>query len=181
MGNELEADLKVPNNMMNEFKQLDGRHLYTTTSFTFEKNYFGRNAGNGDDYLITQWTNDGWVRGQGVFNNEYPSFNKNYDSSVKNMTIPIITHEVGQYSVYPNMDEIKKYTGVLRPLNFESVRADLTKKGLLSRASEYTRASGKLAAILYKEEIERAHQKRLESVVTNYLIYMTFLVREQLL
>jgi hypothetical protein len=156
MGNELEADLKVPNNMMNEFKQLDGRHLYTTTSFTFEKNYFGRNAGNGDDYLITQWTNDGWVRGQGVFNNEYPSFNKNYDSSVKNMTIPIITHEVGQYSVYPNMDEIKKYTGVLRPLNFESVRADLTKKGLLSRASEYTRASGKLAAILYKEEIERA-------------------------
>ena len=37
-----------------------------------------------------------------------------------------------------------------------AVKNDLEKKKLLDKAPDYLMASGKLAAILYKEEIERA-------------------------
>ncbi len=154
MGNELQGDMTVPNRLMAELKSADPRHLYTTTSFTFEKGY-GSVPMPDDDFLVTQWTNDGWVRGQGVFNSHPPRFDRDFSNATRNTAIPIITHEIGQYSVYPDIQEIGKYTGVLRPLNFEAIRADLQSKGLLHKAPDYTRASGRLAAVLYKEEIER--------------------------
>lgn len=56
------------------------------------------------------------------------------------------------------MDEIKKYTGVLDPMNFKAARNDLREKGRLEMAPEFTEATGKFATILYKEEIERAYK-----------------------
>ena len=155
LGNELQGDFSVLADMMTTLKDSDSRHLYTTTSFTFEK---GHGAGPEplDDYYVTQWTEKGWVRGQGVFNSEPPSFDKDFRNSIEGICKPLITHEIGQYAIYPDMREIEKYTGVLYPLNFISVRNDLQSKGLLDRSEAYLEASGKLAAILYKEEIERA-------------------------
>lgn len=155
MGNELQGDMTVLTKLMNSLKAKDDRHLYTTTSFTFEKEH-GVWPEPEDDFFITQWTKKGWVRGQGVFNSESPTFNKDYVASVEGMTVPLITHEIGQYAVYPKIDEISKYTGVLEPINFKSVKEDLERKGLIAKAADYTKASGKLAVILYKEEIERA-------------------------
>lgn len=155
LGNELEGDFEMLTNLMLDLKKKDSRHLYTTTSFTFQKGHGAWPEAN-DDFFVTQWTNKGWVRGQGVFNQYPPSFNNDYVSAIEGMTVPLITHEIGQYSVYPDMTEISKYTGVLKPLNFIAVKNDLEKKGLLDKAADYTLASGKLAAILYKEEIERA-------------------------
>ena len=155
MGNELQGDFSVLSNIVDELKSKDARHLYTTTTFTFEKGH-GVWPENNDDYFVTQWTKKGWVRGQGVFNKLKPSFDKDYTKSVEGMKVPLITHEVGQYSVYPDLSEIPKYTGILKPLNFIGVKKDLEKKGLLDQASNYLKASGALAKILYKEEIERA-------------------------
>ncbi|WP_348822905.1 sugar-binding domain-containing protein [Flavobacterium aestuarii] len=155
MGNELQGDMTVLTKLMNSLRAKDDRHLYTTTSFTFEKGH-GDWPEPEDDFFITQWTKKGWVRGQGVFNSESPTFNKDYAASVEGMTVPLVTHEIGQYAVYPKIDEISKYTGVLEPINFKSVKEDLERKGLISKAADYTKASGKLAVILYKEEIERA-------------------------
>lgn len=155
MGNELQPDFIFLNNLVDELKKKDPRHLYTNTSFTFEKGH-GKWPEPNDDFFITQYTDKGWVRGQGVFDTEAPSFNKDYSVAIEGMPVPLITHEIGQYAVYPNLEEIKKYTGVLDPLNFKAVANDLETKGLRHRAGEYTQASGKLAALLYKEEIERA-------------------------
>ncbi|MCK9508184.1 MAG: hypothetical protein M0Q54_07080 [Pigmentiphaga sp.] len=155
MGNELQGDMSVLADLVQYLKQKDSRRLYTTTSFTFEKGY-GVWPQPEDDYFITQWTNKGWVRGQGVFNAQPPNFDTDYAKSVEGAEVPIITHEIGQYAVYPNLDEIAKYTGVLLPLNFEAVKADLEQKGMLGKAAQFTKASGKLASVLYKEEIERA-------------------------
>nr|WP_288833928.1 sugar-binding domain-containing protein [uncultured Flavobacterium sp.] len=155
MGNELQGDMTVLTKLMNSLKAQDARHLYTTTSFTFENGH-GKWPEPEDDFFITQWTKQGWVRGQGVFNSESPNFNKDYVASVEGMTVPLVTHEIGQYAVYPKIDEISKYTGVLDPINFKSVKEDLERKGLINKAADYTQASGKLAVILYKEEIERA-------------------------
>lgn len=155
LGNELQGDFKVLSQLMKKLQIKDPRHLYTTTSFTFEKGH-GAWPEPEDDFFITQWTDKGWVRGQGVFNSESPTFNKDYSIALEDMTVPLITHEIGQYAVYPKTDEISKYTGVLQPINFLAIKEDLEKKGLISKAPDYTEASGKLAAILYKEEIERA-------------------------
>jgi len=68
--------------------------------------------------------------------------------------VPVISHEVGQWTIFPNMAEIPKYTGVTRARNFELIRDDLTAKGLIDQAETFTKASGALSALLYKEEIE---------------------------
>lgn len=155
MGNELEGDMNVLAQMVDSLKKLDTRHLYANTSFTFQSGHGAWPEPN-DDFFITQWTQKGWVRGQGVFNSEPPSFNKNYSVAVDNIPVPLVTHEIGQYAVYPDINEIAKYTGVLDPLNFKAIKEDLERKGLIHQAVDYTRSSGKLAALLYKEEIERA-------------------------
>lgn len=155
MGNELQGDFTVLSKLIKTLQLKDARHLYTTTSFTFEKGH-GALPEPEDDFFITQWTNNGWVRGQGIFNSETPTFNKDYSIAIQGMTVPLITHEIGQYAVYPKIDEISKYKGVLEPINFKAIKEDLEKKGIFSKAADYTEASGKLAVILYKEEIERA-------------------------
>lgn len=154
-GNELQPDFKFLNELTHYMKTQDARHLYVTSTFTFEKGH-GVKQEPEDDIFITQWTDNGWVRGQGVFDEKVPDFKSDYREAAKNITVPLVSHEIGQYSVYPNIREIDKYTGVLDPLNFKAIRNDLQKKGLLHKADDYLKASGKLAAILYKEEIERA-------------------------
>ena len=154
-GNELQPDFKFLNELTHYMKNQDPRHLYVTSTFTFEKGH-GVKQEPEDDIFITQWTDNGWVRGQGVFDERVPDFKSDYREAAKNITVPLVSHEIGQYSVYPNVKEIDKYTGVLDPLNFKAIRNDLQQKGLLHKADDYLKASGKLAAILYKEEIERA-------------------------
>lgn len=154
-GNELQPDFDFLNKLTHYMKSQDPRHLYVTSTFTFEKGH-GTHQEPEDDIFITQWTDNGWVRGQGVFDERVPDFKSDYREAARNITVPLISHEIGQYSVYPNINEIEKYTGVLDPLNFKAIRNDLQRKGLIDKASDYLQASGRLAAILYKEEIERA-------------------------
>jgi Glycosyl hydrolases family 2, sugar binding domain/Glycosyl hydrolases family 2 len=155
MGNELEGDFGKLNALVAELKATDKRHLYSTTTFTFQKEITG-NPQPQDDYYVTQWTKKGWVRGQGVFNDLAPDFSKDYVNSLGDIKVPIITHEIGQYSVYPDISEIKEYKGNLVPVNFMTVRDALAKNGLSDLAPAYLNASGKFATLLYKEEIERA-------------------------
>ncbi len=155
LGNELQGDFNVLESILLDLKHRDNRHLYTTTAYTFEKGH-GQWPEPNDDYFTTQITKKGWVRGQGLFDTEVPSFDKIYSESVEGLPVPLITHEIGQYAIFPNLKEIGKYTGVLEPLNFMAVRDDMTRKGLISRADDYVMATGKFAKILYKEEIERA-------------------------
>ena len=69
---------------------------------------------------------------------------------------PVISHEIGQWCVYPDFDEVKKYTGVLKPKNFEIFRDFLEQKHMLDQARDFLMASGKLQTLCYKEDIESA-------------------------
>lgn len=155
MGNELQGDIGVLNNMVAELKRKDSGRLYATTAFSFQKPT-GTRPEPEDEFFIAQWTDKGWIRGQGVFNDKAPAFDTDYSANSEHIELPLISHEIGQYSVYPDLSEIPKYTGVLEPLNFMAVKNDLEEKGMLELAPDFTQASGKLAAMLYKEEIERA-------------------------
>lgn len=155
IGNELQPDFRFLNSMAKYMKEQDNRRLYTTTTFTFEKGHGGHPEPE-DEFFITQWTDNGWIRGQGIFDQEPPCFNKDYSAATQEVKVPLISHEIGQYAVYPNLKEIDKYTGVLDPLNFKAVKRDLQQKGMYDKADRFLEASGKLAVQLYKEEIERA-------------------------
>ncbi len=155
MGNELEGNFDLLTGLVARLKNSDPRHLYTTTTYSFQKGH-GLYPETVDDFYITQNTEKGWARGQGVFDQLFPDFKTDYTNAIDHIEIPVISHEIGQYSVYPDMNEIEKYTGVLSPVNFIAVKNDLERKGLSGLADKYTAASGKFATLLYKEEIERA-------------------------
>lgn len=70
--------------------------------------------------------------------------------------VPIIVHEMGQYCVYPDFREIERYTGHLKPRNFEIFRDSAKANGVLDLADEFLHASGRLQVLCYKEDIEAA-------------------------
>jgi len=155
MGNELEGDFDKLDALVQRLRASDPRRLHTATTFSFQDGH-GKTPESEDEYLVTQYTPDGWVRGQGVFNDQPPAFDADYHAAIAKISVPIVSHEIGQYAVYPDLREIDHYTGNLVPLNFIAIRDDLERKGLLSLAPQFTEASGQFAALLYKEEIERA-------------------------
>ena len=79
-----------------------------------------------------------------------------YRDYIGRFTAPMISHEIGQWCVYPDFDEIPRYTGYLKPKNFEIFRDRLRASGLEPLARDFLRASGKLQALCYKEDIEAA-------------------------
>ncbi len=83
-----------------------------------------------------------------------PQTTTDYRSDVARFTVPIISHEVGQWCVYPDLDEISKYTGVLRAGNLEIVRATLRDHHMGHLAQKFLMASGRLQALCYKADIE---------------------------
>lgn len=74
--------------------------------------------------------------------------------------IPVVSHEIGQFSMYPNYAEIEKYEGPLKAHNFELFRERLEAKGMGHLADKFFRSSGKLAVECYKEELEAAFRTR---------------------
>lgn len=85
-----------------------------------------------------------------------PCTTADYRDATAGCQLPLVAHEVGQWCVYPNFKEIAKYTGVLRAGNFEIFRDSLQAHHMLDQAEAFLMASGKLQAMLYKEEVEAA-------------------------
>ncbi|TWT81311.1 Arylsulfatase [Planctomycetes bacterium CA13] len=155
LGNELKGDLEAMDRLVERFRTMAPGILFTSTTFAFSPR--GSLPGPADDFFISQRTQSGWVRGQGFLNATFPSTDSDYAEGLACLDIPLVTHEVGQYVVYPNLAELPKYESTpLRSPSLEVIQHDLREKGLLADASRFTRDSGKLAALLYKEDIERA-------------------------
>ncbi|GAA4203029.1 beta-glucuronidase [Pedobacter jeongneungensis] len=79
-----------------------------------------------------------------------------YAKQIEQFTVPFVAHEMGQYCAFPNFDEIKKYTGVYRAKNFEMFQEDLKDHDMADQGHNLLMASGKLQALCYKNEIEKA-------------------------
>ncbi|MFC1604462.1 sugar-binding domain-containing protein, partial [Planctomycetota bacterium] len=134
--------------LVNYWKAKDSRRLYTSAAGwpIIPENQFHSTPGPRGH----QW-------GAGLssrFNAKEAETAMDYSSFVKEYDVPIVSHEIGQWCVYPNLKEISKYKGVLRALNFEIFRDSLTANNMLDQAEDFLMASGKLQALLYKEEIE---------------------------
>jgi hypothetical protein len=77
-----------------------------------------------------------------------------YSAFISKRTVPVMSHEIGEWCVYPDFGEVDQYTGYLKPKNFEIFRDRLQQSGLSHLASSFLISSGKLQTLLYKEEIE---------------------------
>ncbi|MHC4737630.1 MAG: sugar-binding domain-containing protein [Planctomycetota bacterium] len=137
-------------NLINYWKDKDSRRVYT--------------SGAGWPIIPeSQYHSDhnprGHLWGAGLtsrFNAKPPETATDYRSFVEKYDAPLVSHEIGQWCAYPNFRETKKYTGVLRASNFEIFRDSLARHHMLDEADDFLKASGKLQAKLYKEEIESA-------------------------
>lgn len=91
-----------------------------------------------------------------IINSEAPRTDYDWSQRIPKDGIPVVSHEIGQWCVYPNFREMGKYTGVLKPKNFEIFRASLQAHGMEHLADSFLLASGKLQALCYKADIEAA-------------------------
>ena len=99
----------------------------------------------------------GWGQGlNSIINKEAPQTKFDYRKIIENTEIPYVSHEIGQWCVYPNFKEIEKYTGVLKAKNFEIFEQTLQENHMGHLADTFLFASGKLQALCYKAEIEAA-------------------------
>jgi hypothetical protein len=132
------------------FKALDTRRLWTSGSGwpQIPANQFEVTP----DPRIQAW-------GAGVksrINARPPETTTDYQSYIQKRDVPVISHEIGEWCVYPDFSEIPKYTGYLKPKNFEIFRDQLEANGMGALAPQFLLASGKLQALCYKEDIESA-------------------------
>ncbi len=167
LGNELWGDIDKMKEFVNDFRKIAPDKYYT-----FGSNYYLGYQGikEGMDYFTTcriggeEWGKyNTHTRGSfsfadaydgGMINHFHPNSTMNFDEACDKAGIPIISHETGQFQTYPDYREMKKYTGVLHPYNFEVFRRRLAAVGMLSQADDFHKASGLWSVKLYKADIE---------------------------
>jgi hypothetical protein len=135
---------------VSHFKKADPRRLFTSASGwpQIAENQFHVTP----DPRVQAW-------GAGLssrINALPPETTTDYRDYIRARKVPVISHEIGQWCVYPNFDEIPKYTGYLKPKNFEVFRDILAAHHLADQARQFLLASGKLQTLCYKEDIESA-------------------------
>ena len=131
-------------NFVEYWEKTDSRRVYT-----------GASVGNGWQWQPrNQFHVKAGARGLN-WSNTRPETISDYAPNLANVNEPYLSHEAGQWCVFPNFDEIRKYTGVNKALNFEIFRDQLNKNDMEGKGHDFFMASGKLQALCYKHEIER--------------------------
>lgn len=112
--------------------------------------------GNADFWNPIDPRIQGWGAGlTSIINSQAPRTDYDF-AKIAKPDMPTVSHEVGQWCVYPNFKEIDKYTGVLKAKNFEIFRETLAEKGMSGLAGKFLHASGRLQTLCYKADIEAA-------------------------
>ncbi|MFD2725172.1 sugar-binding domain-containing protein [Hyunsoonleella rubra] len=133
---------------VDHFKALDNRRLYTSgAGYPYLENM--------DYYNHRGPRIQGWNENlKSVINAKPPQTEFDWSKFIDKTPMPYVSHEMGQWCVYPNFREMSKYTGVLKPKNFEIFKESLEENGMLKLADSFLLASGKLQTLCYKADIE---------------------------
>jgi hypothetical protein len=136
--------------LLTYWKSIDNRRVYTSAA--------GWPIIPENDYNLTPEPRiQHWGEGlKSIINREAPQTVFDYRDFVSKYKVPSVSHEIGQWCVYPDFKEIAKYKGVLKATNFEIFRETLTENGMGDQAEDFLMASGKLQVLCYKADIEAA-------------------------
>jgi len=122
----------------------DNRRLYSAgTGWADPSQVFG-----GAQYASLVRFGNGNLRGASAW------FGGDYRDALETVHIPVLAHEVGQWCAYPDFDVIKKFTGYLKPSNYDIFKYIAEQEGVLDQNHEFAKASGRFQVETYKEEIE---------------------------
>lgn len=96
----------------------------------------------------------------GFINNEYPDTRHNFDKAIAVIrqfcSKPVYSFEVGQFEVLPEFSEIADFKGVTSPFNYQAIEQEVIEKGLQGEWHRYVEATGEIALLAYREEVEAA-------------------------
>jgi beta-galactosidase len=134
------------------YRALDPRRLYTNGTGHTEPSV--PNVDKGTDYLAIQRI------GPKPLRNKTGWFGRDYSASLEGIGVPVLGHETGQWVAYPDYSVIDKFTGYLRPGNYEIFRDSARAHGVLDKNREFALASGRYQLACYKEEIEAVLRTR---------------------
>lgn len=127
------------------WKKTDKRHVYT-----------GASVGGGWAWQPkSMYHVKAGVRGLDEWRRKAPESTYDFRAKIDTVGQPFVSHETGQWCVFPDFDEISKYTGVNKARNFEIFRDLLEDNHMGHMAHKFMMASGKLQALCYKHELER--------------------------
>lgn len=144
IGNELgNSDFEVMESWMKPLRAKDSCRLYAVST--------ARKIMSVDQYMATHYI-DGLGSTRGLRGGASTAWD--FEDVYSQSNIPILSHEIGQWPVYPKWEEIKKYTGVLKARNLEEFREQARKNRIEEQNGEFVAASGALNQIMYKYEIE---------------------------
>jgi hypothetical protein len=135
---------------VHHFRSQDPRRVYTGAAgwpYIEGVDYF-----NAPEARIQGWGQEL----NSIINKEPPQTLFDYSEIIRKIPLPYVSHEIGQWCVYPNFREINKYTGVLKAKNFEIFQETLKENHMGHLADSFLLASGKLQALCYKADIEAA-------------------------
>lgn len=135
---------------VDHLKTLDATKMYTSAAgwpFIENADYF-----NTPKPRIQQWNENL----NSIINAKTPQTTFDYHELIEKTSMPVVSHEIGQWCVYPNFKEISKYKGNLKPKNFEIFKESLALNGLAHLSDSLLLASGKLQTLCYKADIEAA-------------------------
>ena len=137
-GNENEGNFNVLEDLIQKGQRFDSRHLYSAST--------ARTHTKSDQFYVSHVSPKGGITVyEGI-----PSTDWDKDAT-SDIDCPVVAHETGQRCMYPNFNEMAKYTGVLTPRNFEVFRERLTRNGMLHQADDFFRATGAHTVLQYKE------------------------------
>lgn len=145
MGNESAGTL---DRLVEKGRRADPRRLYRCENGDTQRagDFFetGQRGVAGPRTDWDRWSAGSWIAGTDGDGGDRPA----------GAPVPTLSHEVGQWAMYPDFDEIAKYTGTLRACNYEGYRRSLGARGMLGQNKAFAQASGRFSVLLYKDEIE---------------------------
>ena len=173
LGNELAASQEGRRRMeelVRTAQKLDSTRMYAIGSNTW---YGAEGCDEVSDFYTTQKYYDAPLRGAfaaeseipgkkgrigGHINNRYPGSETDYEAGMARIreayAKPVFSFEVGQFEVLPDFDELDSFRGVTIPANYERIRSRVRERGLEEVWKRYVEATGEIALLCYREEVE---------------------------
>ncbi len=165
LGNELHAGAPghaCMGSLLALARQLDATRLYADGSNT---HYGALGQDPASDFYTAMAYKDQSLRAtsdgmRGWLNEAGPDLRADYSPAVaalrQNSGQPVCSFEVGQYQVLPDFGEIGRYRGVTLPRSLQAFRERARARGLLADWDARVEASGELALLCYRAEVEAA-------------------------
>ena len=144
LGNAKELYLQY---LVEVWRARDQRHLYAATCYPADQS---RN----DEFFVAADGIGGPARG---LKHKHGDAYFNYEDTVGGYKRPFISHEIGQYTSFPDLYSWfneKKYTGPLKAYYIGMIRERFEKFHPAKRGPKFAKASGALQVLSYKTEIE---------------------------